>query len=220
MESLASLIAKEYGGRLDERGNRWLRMMEQNGQDLIARVHDILEVSRVGARPEAVEAVDPALVLQEVLKARAGEIESAGAHVEAAPAMPLVACHRAYLSQIFDNLISNAIKFSAGGERVPVLRIAAARQGDRILFSVSDNGPGIPDQSRERVFEPFVRLNPETARGSGIGLSIVRRIVELYGGKAWIEPNEPAGCRVVVSLPALGDLVRASGPSLVSERST
>lgn len=218
LESLASLIAKEYGGRLDERGNRWLRMMEQNGQDLIARVHDILEVSRVGAKAEAVEAVDASLVVREVLKARADEIEKAGTHVEVAPSLPLVACHRAYLSQILDNLVSNAIKFSAGGEVVPVLRVAAERQGDRILFSVSDNGPGIPPQSRERVFEPFVRLKPEAARGSGIGLSIVRRIVELYGGKAWIEANEPAGARVCFSLPALGDLVRPSGPSGIQER--
>jgi len=216
MESLASLILAEYGGRLDDRGNRWLRMMEQNSRDLIARVHNILEVSRVGARPEAVEAVDPALIVREVLKARGDEVERARVQVEVDPDLPLVACHRAYLHQIFDNLISNAVKFSAAAP-APVLRIAAERQEDRILFSISDNGPGIPPAFRERVFEPFVRLQPDTAKGSGIGLSIVRRIVELYGGKAWIESNEPAGCRVRVSLPALGDLVRAPGASHAGE---
>lgn len=206
MEGLASLLLAEYGRRLDDRGSRWLRMMEKNGRDLIERVHDILEVSRVGARPEAVEAVDPSVMIQDVLKARAGEIERGRVRVEVDDRLPLVACHRAYFNQIFDNLISNAVKFSV--ERAdPVVCIEARRKDDRILFSVSDNGPGIPSRQRDRVFEPFVRLNPNVAKGSGIGLSIVRRIVELYGGRTWIEPNEPAGCRVCFSLPALGDLI-------------
>lgn len=206
MEGLASVLLAEYGGSLDERGSRWLRMIEQNGKELIERVHNILEVARVGARPEAVEAVDPAWVIHGVLKARAGEIEQARVRVEVEAGLPLVACHRAYLGQVFDNLISNAIKFTAE-RRDPIVRIGARRMEDRIHFWVSDNGPGVPAQHRERVFEPFVRLNPAATKGSGIGLAIVRRVVELYDGRVWIAPQEE-GCTVWFTLPALGELTR------------
>lgn len=213
MEGLAAVLLAEYGGSLDERGSRWLRMIEQNGKDLIERVHNILEVARVGARPEAVEAVDPAWVIHGVLKARAGEVEQARVRVEVEAGLPLVACHRAYLGQVFDNLISNAIKF-ASERPEPVVRIGARRTEDRIHFWVSDNGPGIPPQHRERVFEPFVRLNPTATKGSGIGLAIVQRVVELYDGRAWIAPQEE-GCTVWFTLPALGELTR-SRPESVS----
>jgi signal transduction histidine kinase len=207
MEGLAGLLLKEYGGHLDERATRWLRLLEQNGKDLIERVEGILEMARVGSQREAVEAVDPALVLDEVLKARAGEIERRRARLSVGNRFALVACHRAYLRQVFDNLISNAIKFS--GDRSDFeIRVAAERDADRLYVSVTDNGIGIPPQYRERVFEPFVRLNPSATKGSGIGLAIVKRILEQYGGRVWIEPNDQVGCTVRFTLPVLGDLTR------------
>jgi signal transduction histidine kinase len=215
MESLASLLLKEYGGTLDERATKWLRLIEANGRDLTDRVHTILEVARLGAPREAVEAVDPALVLNEVLKAWAGELERRQVRVQLDPHFPMVACHRAYLRQVFDNLISNAVHFSADRPD-PMIRITAERKGERIQFSVADNGAGIPPQQRERVFEAFVRLSPSSTKGSGIGLAIVKRLVELYGGTVWIDSNEPAGCAVRFTLPVLGDLSR-SRASAVTE---
>ncbi len=205
MEGLASLLRQEYGDKLDERATRWLRLIEENGKDLIKRVHDILEVTRVGVPREAVEAVDPALVLHDVLKARAGELERRRVKVSVETSFPMVACHRAYLRQVFDNLISNAIKFS-GDRPDPVIRIATWQTGSHVRFLVRDNGIGIPPKQRERVFEPFVRLNEGSARGSGIGLAIVKRIIELYGGRVWIESPEGPGCAVFFTLPVLGDL--------------
>jgi signal transduction histidine kinase/CHASE3 domain sensor protein len=209
MEGLAWMLLREYGGRLDERATRWLKLMEQNGDDLIRRVEDILEVARVGSRREAIEAVDSASVLDEVVKGRSSELAGRCARVLVESEFPLVACHRAYLRQVFDNLISNAVKFS--GERPDfTIRISAAREADRLEVSVADNGPGIPPKQRERVLEPFVRLEPAAAKGSGIGLAIVKRIVELYGGRVWIESNQDGGCTVRFTLPLLGDLSAAA----------
>lgn len=214
MEGLASLLLKEYGGTLDERATKWLRLIEANGRELTDRVHDILQVARLGAPREAVEAVDPGLVLNEVLKAWAGELERRQVRVHLGPHFPMVACHRAYLRQVFDNLISNAVKFS-GDRPDPVVRITAERTGDRVQFSVADNGVGIPPQQRARVFDAFVRLSPSASEGSGIGLAIVKRVVELYGGKVWVESNEPAGCIVRFTLPVLGDLSRDRASALI-----
>lgn len=214
MESLASLLLKEYGGTLDERATKWLRLIEANGRDLTARVHTILEMARLGAPREAVEAVDPAVLLNEVVKAWAGELERRHVRVQMDPRFPMVACHRAYLRQVFDNLISNAVKFS-GNRSDPMVRITAERTGEHVEFSVTDNGVGIPPEQRERVFEAFVRLSPSSGKGSGIGLTIVKRLVELYGGKVWIESNEPTGCIVRFTLPALGELSRGRASAMV-----
>jgi signal transduction histidine kinase/CHASE3 domain sensor protein len=208
MEELASLLLAKYEGRLDEQGNRWLRWIDEYGKDLTGRVETMLGVARVGARHETVEAVDPALVISDVLKARAGELEDRRIKVRVAETFPMVACHRAYLRQVFDNLISNAVKFSKDRPD-PEVRIAAGQRGDRVHFSVSDNGCGIPPELRERVFDPFVRLNPGTSKGSGIGLTIVKRIVELYGGQVWVEPEGGPGCTVTFTLPILGELSAA-----------
>jgi signal transduction histidine kinase len=204
IEALASLIQTEYGGKLDEQATRWLKLLEQNGRELTQRIHGILEVVRAGTAQDAIEAVDPAGVIQEILKTRSEELTARHVRLYVQDALPTVACHRAYLRQVFDNLISNALKFSAD-ERAPEIRVTAQRKGDRVHFSVSDNGVGIPPEQRQRVFEPFVRLNPAETKGSGIGLAIVKRIVELYDGTVWVEPQQP-GCTVTFTLPVLGSL--------------
>lgn len=204
MGEFAALLMGEYGNRLDEQATRWLRFIEENGKLLRERVEDMLAVSRIGGRTVSLEAVDPALVIQDVLKSRAGELERQRAHVRVGGSSPMVACHRAYFHQAVDNLVSNAIKFSADRPD-PSIEITWKQAGDRVKFSVSDNGAGIPESERRRVFEPFVRLQPATTKGSGIGLAIVRRIVELYGGEAWVEPGLREGCTVSFTLPVLGE---------------
>lgn len=208
MGELAAHLVEDYGHLLDDRAARWLRLMEEEGKELTTRIESIFQVARIGARPEALEAVDPAVVLADVLKQRAGELERLRAQVRVPDTLALVACHHAYLRQVFDNLISNALKFSQASAR-PEICITARKGGAMMFLSVSDNGPGIPPQHRARVFEPFARLQPGGVRGSGIGLTIVKRIVEMYGGRVWIEEQGTPGCTVTFSLPLLVD---RSGP--------
>ncbi len=208
MEGLASMLLEEYGGKLDERATRWLALIEANGKELSERVEDILQVARVGVRQDAVEAVDPAPVINEVLQSMAADLERRHVRVQVQPGFPMVACHRAYLRQVLDNLVSNALKFSGGRPDFRIW-ITAEQREHGVRFSVADNGVGIPPEDRERVFEPFVRLSPASAKGSGIGLAIVKRIIELYEGRVWIEDNEYSGCTVSFTLPALAELSRA-----------
>jgi signal transduction histidine kinase/CHASE3 domain sensor protein len=204
MEVLASMLLDEYRGRLDDRATRWLSLIQQNGKVLTEHMENILELARVGSIEQAIEAVDPAVVIDAALKARADELQAHNVRVQMAITVPEVPCHRAYLRQVFDNLISNAVKFTAS-QPEPRIRIIAKAHGNMIHFSVSDNGCGIPTEDRERVFQPFVRLVPGT-KGSGIGLTIVRRIVEFYQGRIWIEPSSHQGCTVSFTLPILGKL--------------
>lgn len=101
---------------------------------------------------------------------------------------------------MFDNLISNGLKY-ARPNSAPVLTIEWELKGTMVQFAVRDEGVGIPESQRARVFEPFVRLRASDAEGSGIGLAIVRRIVELYGGNVWIESAQGSGCTVKFTVP-------------------
>jgi len=205
MEELARLLVQQFAGQVDERTSRWLQLIQENGSDLVQRVEGILAVARVGVGQGSVTAVDPMLIVGEVLKGQAGDIERLRATVRIEAALPLVACHGAYLRQVFENLISNALKYSRPGEP-PCITISSRIDNQSVCFSVADCGIGIPEEQRSRVFLPFVRLAQSNATGSGIGLTIVQRIVELYGGQAWIEGVAGEGCSVKFTLPWFRDV--------------
>lgn len=224
MGELARLLVQQYGGQFNDRTKRWLALLEENSRDLVERVEGILTVARVGTGQGAITAVDPTAIIGEVLKSRAGEIEGLRAVVYVEPGLPFVACHAAYLRQIFDNLISNALKFTRAGES-PRVRISGRVQGPMVAFAVEDHGVGIPLAQRTRVFQPFVRLLTSEAAGSGIGLTIIQRIVELYGGKVWIDGSERAGCTIHFTVPSFQGQAGASdarieapmGPDVVAD---
>ncbi|ALA60420.1 sensor histidine kinase [Nitrospira moscoviensis] len=219
MQELTALIYREYQGQLDARVDRWLGLLRDNGRDLVERVEGILEVARVGAGVGPIRAVDPALVLADVLKAWAGDLERRQGRVTVETGLPMVACHAAYLRQIFDNVVSNALKYAAPDRPVRI-HVSAQRREHMVCFAMRDNGIGIPKAQRARVFEPFVRLRQSDAEGSGIGLTIVHRIVELYGGTVWIEGDEGAGCTVRFTLPWLHDGLFAPDAPLPPASST
>lgn len=204
MEELAKLLAQNISGQIDERSARWLTLIQENGNDIVRRVEGILEVARVGTGQGSVTAVDPRMILDEVLKAHTGEIERLRATIRIEPGFPLVACHSAYLRQLFDNLLSNALKYARRGEP-PVITIACRLEKRMACFSVHDQGIGIPEAQRTKVFQPFVRLMQSDVKGSGIGLAVVKRIVELYGGRVWIEGAEGEGCTVQFTIPCLAE---------------
>jgi len=140
-----------------------------------------------------------------------------------APAAAPVRGNRELVSQALANLVDNAIKYaapaagSAGGH--PEIKISAACQGDRVLLTVADNGPGIPEADRARAVERFVRLEQSRSQpGSGLGLSLAQAVAHLHGGDLKLEDNQP-GLRTVISLPragpgpaVAGDLARLQPP--------
>jgi hypothetical protein len=126
-----------------------------------------------------------------------------------APAAALVRGNRELVSQALANLVDNSIKYAAPDAALPEgvrpeIRIRAASEGDRILLTVSDRGPGIPEADRARVLERFVRLEQSRSQpGSGLGLSLALAVAHLHGGDLKLEDNQP-GLRTVISLPRVG----------------
>lgn len=208
MAELASLLQIDYKGRLDERADRYLAWIRDNGQQLMARIEEVLRLARIGAAPETIEPVDPAEVVRDVLKGCAEHLERGNFAVQVAERFPRAACNRVHLFQVLDNLVRNAIKFSTKG-RAPVLEIGVHGAGREAALFVRDNGIGIPPADRERIFEPFERLGHQQAPGTGIGLAIVKKIIELYQGRVWVESEPGQGATFFFTLPMMGELAAA-----------
>jgi signal transduction histidine kinase len=125
-------------------------------------------------------------------------IETTGASVEVAD-LPPVEAHEVAVVQLFQNLISNAIKYSKDR---PLVRISAEREHDYWRFAIADRGIGIDPRDAERIFQIFKRAHGDEYPGSGIGLAICSRIVERYGGRIWVEGESGSGSTFYFSLPA------------------
>jgi light-regulated signal transduction histidine kinase (bacteriophytochrome) len=197
----AQLIERNTGARLDDADRGFLTNIISAARRMSALIED-LHAYTVAMKHEEGPAprVDSAQVLAGVLGSLQGSIEESGAVVTTA-ALPLVAIHAARLSQVFQNLISNAIKYR--GKEAPRVHITAEERDSWCVFSVADNGIGIEPQYLEHIFGLFKRLHGrEEYPGSGIGLAICQRVVEQYGGRIWVEQSAPGrGSTFCFSLP-------------------
>jgi len=206
MVELASLLQVDYKGRFDERADRYLGWIRETGQQLMARIEEVLQLARLGTVREAVEPVDPSEVIRDVLMGCAEHIARQGVAVRVADGFPRLACNHVHLFQVLDNLVRNALKFFVEG-RAPELEVGIRKTADETALFVRDNGIGIPLADRERIFEPFERLGHKEAAGTGIGLAIVKKIVDLYQGRVWVESEAGKGTTFFFTLPLYGEIV-------------
>jgi light-regulated signal transduction histidine kinase (bacteriophytochrome) len=148
------------------------------------------------------EPVDCDDLVEEALRRLAARLEETGGEVVVDGDLPVVRGDAGLLTAVFQNLISNGLKFR--GEAPPRIEIAAERAGGAWRFSVTDNGIGIDDEYAERIFVIFQRLHTrDSYEGTGIGLAMCRKIVEYHGGRIWLAPAEAGrGARFDFTLPA------------------
>jgi signal transduction histidine kinase len=186
--SFLQLLQRKYADKLDQDANEYIRYAVDGAFRMKRLIGDLLNYSRT-SREWTVEQVDIAAIIRDVLKNLAASIQDSGAmiHVDE---MPQLTADADQLLRLFQNLIGNAIKFRKEGTP-PVIHICARREDAHWLFSVRDNGIGIDRQYAEKIFVVFKKLHNNTRfEGTGIGLAIVKKIVERHGGKIWFE-SEP-----------------------------
>ena len=198
--SYVQLLGKRYKGKLDDDADEFIGYAADGATRMQRLIEDLLAFSRVGTRGAASGPVDVNAVLAGALSNLTLAIAESGASVTAGD-LPTVAGDSGQLGHVFQNLISNAVKFR--GEQPPVVHISAERDGDGWLFRVSDNGIGIAPEYFERIFVIFQRLHGrEKYSGTGIGLAIARKIVERHGGRIWVESKPGNGTTFLFTLPA------------------
>jgi PAS domain S-box-containing protein len=186
-----SLLARRYRDQLDPEADQFIEFAVDGCRRMQAMIDDLLAFSRAGRADGDIEQVDCNLLVNSVIAGLGPRIAETGATVRLDP-LPTVAGQPIQLGQVFQNLVSNALKFVAPGV-VPEVVISAERIGDEWDFSVTDNGIGIEPRYRERIFGMFKRLhNRSEYEGSGIGLALCKRIIERTGGRIGVD-EAPSG---------------------------
>ena len=186
--------AKHYG-----------ELIKVEGRRLAKTINDILLCCRLQARPDSVLTRRPTDIA-DVISAAIDESRAAapsGQQIDAViePGLPIVLADRDALKMALKNLVLNAVKYGHGGP----IRVSATGGSD-VAITVEDDGPGIPDDERRRIFEPFFRgrhAQEQEIEGSGIGLNIVKQVVKSHGGRVRVSNGDGRGARFVLQLPAL-----------------
>jgi PAS domain S-box-containing protein len=197
--SYVQLLQRRYRGLLDDDADEFIGFAVDGANRMQSLIQDLLSYSRLGRRPRPFVPVDTAEVVDSVLQVIGVTIDETGAEIRHGD-LPTVRGDLTQLTQLFQNLIGNALKYRGDGP--PVVEIAAVRLSDAWSFSVSDNGIGIDPAFGDRIFDMFQRLHGrDEYSGTGIGLAICKRVVDLHGGDIWVEPGPDGGSMFRFTLP-------------------
>jgi PAS domain S-box-containing protein len=195
----SEIIGRRYHDQLDSDGQQFLGFLTEGGRRLATLINDLLAYTRAGVVDGKMTQVDASAVLQDALSSLAEAIRESDATVTH-DELPEVYIAKPHLQQLFQNLISNGLKYR--NEAPPRIHISAARQGASWRFSVRDNGIGIDPQYKEVIFGVFKRLHRDQRySGTGIGLAICQRVVERYGGRIWVESEPGQGATFFFTVP-------------------
>ena len=202
VSGFTGLLQRRYAGKLDADADEFIGFAIGGVNRMQELINDLLSYSRVGREDVSAKPVDMQVVVDQALANLQTAIEERSALVSRGP-LPTVLANQGMLVRVFQNLIGNALKFCKA-ER-PIVRIAAEHHGTEWVFSVADNGIGIDAQYRDRIFLIFQRLHQQGEyAGTGIGLAVVKRIVERNGGRIWLESEPGKGTTFFFTLPATG----------------
>jgi PAS domain S-box-containing protein len=204
--SFSQIIKKRYLSKFeDEQAGNDFAYVIDGAKRMSTLIKDMLEYSRWSAKALPVEKVDTREVLAQTLQNLTITLSNGHAEV-VSDDMPTINANRLMINQVFQNLISNAVRY-AHPERDPVIEIKVEKRQYDVLFSVKDNGVGFEEQYADRIFGIFQRLHPEKSSGNGMGLAICKRIIEKQGGRIWAESELNVGTTFFFSLPNLENIV-------------
>jgi len=202
LRSVAScvlLLQRRYEGQLDERAQEFITHAVDGTKRMETLISDLLAYSRISTHAMPFAPTDCEVVLREALANLTVAIAESGA-VVTHDGLPTVSGDATQLTQLFQNLIGNAVKFR--GERLSRIHIGAVSQDGEWRFSVADNGIGVQPQYFERVFMVFQRLHTRKKyQGTGIGLAICKKVVERHGGRIWVESQPGEGAAFCFTIP-------------------
>lgn len=194
----ARLLAAGGGERSAESTAQGTRYLLDGTERLETLIRDIAEYCYEEVREPEFRETDLECVLLEAKNELAAEIKNSGAEITHDP-LPALTANSTSLVAVFRCLIGNACKFR--GEAPPAIHVAAVQQAGSWMFSVRDNGPGFDPTYSNRIFRPFERLNGKQYPGSGLGLTLARKVIEQHGGRIWAESSPGQGTTIRFTLP-------------------
>ncbi len=200
--SYLQLLKRRYAGKvLDESADEYIAFAVDGAKRMQALIQAVLAYSRVGTHGKDFAPLDARALVARALANLDARLAETGAQVAVDEDLPMVWGDDTQLGQLFQNLIGNALKFVRPGE-TPRVAVTAERRGAEWAFAVRDNGIGLPPEQAERIFGMFQRLHTrDEYEGTGIGLSVCKRIVERHGGRIWVESRPGQGATFLFTLP-------------------
>ncbi|HEX5302062.1 MAG TPA: ATP-binding protein [Streptosporangiaceae bacterium] len=197
--SFTQLLQRRYAGQLDARADQYIEFAVDGARRMQALINDLLQYSRVGRTNREPALISSDAALNQARSNVAAMIEETGATVETGH-LPLVLAELTLLTAVFQNLLSNALKFR--GDKPPRIVITCTKDDPFWQFAFTDNGIGIEPEYAERIFVIFQRLHERSAYpGTGIGLAMTRKIIEYFGGRIWLDTAYTEGSRFLFTLP-------------------
>jgi len=196
------LLNERYGGQLDDKAHMYIGFAVDGAQRMSALIRDLLAFARVNTRSDEPQAMDAGNAVDAAMKNLGSAIRDGGAEVTK-DQLPVVRADITQLTQLFQNLIGNAVKFRSS-DRPPRIHVAAEELEKEWVFSVRDNGIGFDQRYHEKLFQIFQRLHgPGQYPGTGIGLAICKRIVERHGGRIWASGEPGQGSVFLFTIPKI-----------------
>ncbi len=199
LTNYTNLFLEDYAGKLDEDGNKYIEFIHGSATRMSMLVKGLVEYSILGKESE-ISSVDCNTIVIEVISDMSTTINESKTSVKIQE-LPVITGHATELRLLFQNLISNAIKFR-NMKVVPEVKISVVNLKNEWVFSIEDNGIGIEEKAREKIFIMFQRIHTRSEyEGTGIGLAHCKKIVKMHGGKIWVESTPGAGSTFLFTIP-------------------
>jgi signal transduction histidine kinase len=200
INGLTRLLHKQYRDVLDEKGKKYCDQIEKASGQVLALIEEINAYVRAKECPVRLEIVKPKEIIETVRGEFATILNNRAIHWEEPDSIPDVKADRISMLRVFRNLVDNALKY--GGKDLCKIRVGYEQSAEHHIFFVSDNGAGITEENRQKIFGVFQRQESSTQapEGTGLGLAIVREIAEKHCGKAWVESEPGRGATFFFSL--------------------
>lgn len=200
MASYAGLLKRRYGGKLDSDADDFIEFMVSGAERMQEMIHGLLDYSRVGRPDEKFKKLNAEEAYNYALSNLQSSIKECNAEVTSDP-LPVIFAEPNQINRVFQNLIGNALKFHKEGIP-PKIHISVKKGNNEFVFGVSDNGIGMEEQYTDKIFEVFKRLHAiGEYPGAGIGLAIVKRIIDVHGGRVWVESELGKGSTFYFTIP-------------------
>jgi PAS domain S-box-containing protein len=203
VSNYTQLLGRRYKDQLDADAQEFIGFAVDGALRMQALIHDLLAYARVGTRGKEFKSTPADSIVKDAVVNLTGAIEETKAEVKVGP-LPTIHCDGGQLTQVFQNLIGNALKFKRK-DAVPEVRVTAARNGHGWTFAITDNGIGIDPKYFERIFQMFQRLHGRgDYPGTGIGLALCKKIVERHGGRVTVASEAGRGATFSFTIPDAG----------------
>lgn len=204
MTSFTELFARRYQHVVDETGQQYLHYALTGARQMKALIADLLQYTRISSELDPHQPVALTEPAHQAARTLESLLADCAGCIEWHP-LPVVHANPAHMQLLFYHLLRNALLYRRDEHSRPSVRVAAARTTDAWQIAIHDNGPGIAPEYRDRVFMIFQRLTRDRGQaGTGIGLALCKRIVEMHGGRIWLESNAEGGTSVLFTLPDHG----------------